>query len=133
MFLTCPLQLSLIRIHRYKLLDEAGREEPLITHARHRAHLENALLFLNAFLDSREQPFYLRITQLPQRNFQPNMTLSRQQRNFAMLLKPSGRYLGLLTSRISLMKYFAASALENERHSLTIREKTNASRLYTEY
>ena len=40
---------------RYHLLNENGSatEEPLITHARHRAHLENALQFLEAFLDTR--------------------------------------------------------------------------------
>ncbi|KAI0771540.1 tRNA modification GTPase TrmE [Trametes elegans] len=40
--------------HRYNLLDEHGSrpEEPLITHARHRVHLENALRFLDAFLDT---------------------------------------------------------------------------------
>lgn len=38
---------------RFDLLQEheAHREEPLITHARHRAHLEDALQFLRAFLD----------------------------------------------------------------------------------
>ncbi|KAI0723495.1 tRNA modification GTPase TrmE [Earliella scabrosa] len=39
---------------RYHLLNESGStpEEPLITHARHRAHLESALRFLEAFLDT---------------------------------------------------------------------------------
>ncbi|KAI0363732.1 tRNA modification GTPase TrmE [Pilatotrama ljubarskyi] len=39
---------------RYHLLSADGSraEEPLITHARHRAHLENALQFLDAFLDT---------------------------------------------------------------------------------
>lgn len=30
------------------------RDEPLITHVRHRLHLETALCFLQAFLDTRE-------------------------------------------------------------------------------
>ncbi|RDX53010.1 tRNA modification GTPase TrmE [Lentinus brumalis] len=40
--------------NRYSLLAENGLEadEPLITHARHRAHLENALEFLEAFLET---------------------------------------------------------------------------------
>lgn len=40
-------------VHRFGLLQEHDkhREEPLITHARHRAHLEDALQFLRAFLD----------------------------------------------------------------------------------
>ncbi|KAI0643688.1 tRNA modification GTPase TrmE [Trametes meyenii] len=39
---------------RYEILNEedSRAEEPLITHARHRAHMENALLFLEAFLDT---------------------------------------------------------------------------------
>ncbi|RPD62049.1 tRNA modification GTPase TrmE [Lentinus tigrinus ALCF2SS1-6] len=39
---------------RYNLLTANGLavEEPLITHARHRAHMENALDFLEAFLDT---------------------------------------------------------------------------------
>ncbi|KAH9894153.1 tRNA modification GTPase TrmE [Cubamyces lactineus] len=39
---------------RYNLLTEDGSraEEPLITHARHRTHLENALQFLDAFLQT---------------------------------------------------------------------------------
>ncbi|KAI0676751.1 tRNA modification GTPase TrmE [Trametes maxima] len=37
---------------RYEMLSEGGSraEEPLITHARHRTHMENALQFLEAFL-----------------------------------------------------------------------------------
>ncbi|KAI0829337.1 tRNA modification GTPase TrmE [Trametes gibbosa] len=37
---------------RYNMLSDDGShmEQPLITHARHRVHLENALQFLNAFL-----------------------------------------------------------------------------------
>lgn len=39
---------------RYHLRDESeGVSVPLITHARHRAHLESALGFLDAFLDTR--------------------------------------------------------------------------------
>jgi len=41
---------------RYHLLQDADGEDvsaPLITHARHRAHLESALQFLDAFLDTR--------------------------------------------------------------------------------
>jgi len=41
---------------RYQLLQDADSEDasaPLITHARHRAHLESALGFLEAFLDTR--------------------------------------------------------------------------------
>jgi len=41
---------------RYQLLQDAESEDasaPLITHARHRAHLESALGFLEAFLDTR--------------------------------------------------------------------------------
>ncbi|KAI1793014.1 tRNA modification GTPase TrmE [Ganoderma leucocontextum] len=39
---------------RYHLLEGGGfhGEQPLITHSRHRAHLENALQFLDAFLDT---------------------------------------------------------------------------------
>ncbi|KAI0637698.1 tRNA modification GTPase TrmE [Trametes polyzona] len=39
---------------RYNLLNEDSSriEEPLITHARHRTHLENALQFIDAFLDT---------------------------------------------------------------------------------
>ena len=42
--------------YRYHLLEDAGGEEakaPLITHARHRSHLESALGFLDAFLETR--------------------------------------------------------------------------------
>lgn len=37
--------------HRYDVLQEhASDERPMITHARHRVHLEHALQFLEAFL-----------------------------------------------------------------------------------
>jgi len=41
---------------RYHLLQDSESEDasaPLITHARHRVHLESALGFLDAFLDTR--------------------------------------------------------------------------------
>ncbi|KAH9942991.1 tRNA modification GTPase TrmE [Epithele typhae] len=44
--------LAAVLKEQYNLMSEVGAEEPLITHARHRAHLENALLFLDAFLDT---------------------------------------------------------------------------------
>lgn len=45
----------LLNMHRYHLIaeDGSGAEEPLITHSRHRAHLENAVEFLGAFLHTR--------------------------------------------------------------------------------
>ena len=39
---------------RYNLFIDGVTEEPLVTHARHRTHLENAVQFLDAFLDSGE-------------------------------------------------------------------------------
>ncbi|EJF63061.1 tRNA modification GTPase TrmE [Dichomitus squalens LYAD-421 SS1] len=44
----------LITSFRYHILRDSGvsAEEPLITHARHRCHLENALKFLEAFLNT---------------------------------------------------------------------------------
>ncbi|KAI0951921.1 hypothetical protein AcV7_007878 [Taiwanofungus camphoratus] len=46
---------------RYDILLQHGsdREEPLITHSRHRVHLENALRFLQAFLDTRPEDVVL--------------------------------------------------------------------------
>ena len=46
----------LIHMYRYNLLQDVqgeGDNASLITHARHRAHLETALGFLDAFLDTR--------------------------------------------------------------------------------
>ncbi|TFK56232.1 tRNA modification GTPase GTPBP3 [Heliocybe sulcata] len=37
---------------RYDILQDGHAEQPVITHARHRVHLESALRFLDAFLDT---------------------------------------------------------------------------------
>ena len=42
-------------LYSYNLLEDQGTlNTPLITHARHRTHLESALLFLDAFLEACE-------------------------------------------------------------------------------
>lgn len=49
---------------RYHLLQDAAGGDasaPLITHARHRAHLESALEFLDAFLDTRGTSRFLNL------------------------------------------------------------------------
>jgi len=51
---------------RYDLLeDQNNSQTPLITHARHRIHLESALQFLEAFLDTRK--FFPRLLHDPTR------------------------------------------------------------------
>lgn len=44
-------------ISRYDLLEDTNTRAPIITHARHRTHLESALRFLEAFLETCELPF----------------------------------------------------------------------------
>ncbi|KAI8984989.1 tRNA modification GTPase TrmE [Trametes punicea] len=51
---------------RYNLLSEEGSapEEPLISHARHRVHMENALRFLDAFLETPPEDLVLAAEEL---------------------------------------------------------------------
>lgn len=45
-------------ISRYDLLENTNTQAPIITHARHRTHLESALRFLEAFLETCELPLF---------------------------------------------------------------------------
>lgn len=45
-------------ISRYDLLENTNTRAPIITHARHRTHLESALRFLEAFLETCELPLF---------------------------------------------------------------------------
>jgi hypothetical protein len=41
-------------LNSYEVIADARGEEPLVTHARHRVHLESASRFLEAFLGTRQ-------------------------------------------------------------------------------
>ena len=98
----------------------------MITHARHRAHLENALEFLEAFLETRECSSRYSAALLSICPGQHRRTLSSRQKSSATPLRPSARYLVSSTWRTSWMPFFETSALASSKvyyHSVVIRSQ----------